>query len=145
MRKGDQPGPSFLAYYSCASPITSPLSPAISSSPFLTLRPFALSSFRAFHSLRQPLIDAPGEEYTMPTLWGRDWTREELEARVGDMRQVAGVRLVELGDGRERGARAAQFHTGTGFRFLVLIDRGLDISQADYCGRALAWQSMTGD
>lgn len=81
----------------------------------------------------------------MPTLWGREWTRGELEARVGDMRQVAGVRLVELDDGRERGARAAEFHTGTGFRFLVLIDRGLDISQADYCGRSLAWQSMTGD
>ena len=81
----------------------------------------------------------------MPKLWGRDWTRAELEERVGDMRQVGGVRLLQLDDGNERGARAAEFRTGTGFNFLVLIDRGLDISRAEYCGRALGWQSMTGD
>ena len=46
----------------------------------------------------------------MPMLWGRDWTRQELESRVGDMRQVAGVRLVELDDGRERGARAGDVY-----------------------------------
>jgi hypothetical protein len=61
------------------------------------------------------------------------------------MRQVGGVRLLQLDDGNERGARAAEFRTGTGFSFLVLIDRGLDISRAEYCGRALGWQSMTGD
>jgi len=81
----------------------------------------------------------------MPRLWGRDWTRQELEQRVGDMRQIAGVRLLQLDDGPERGARAAEFRTGTGFNFLVLVDRGLDISRAEYCGRAIAWQSMTGD
>ena len=43
----------------------------------------------------------------MPKLWGRDWTRQELEQRVGDMRQIAGVRLLQLDDGNERGARAA--------------------------------------
>lgn len=81
----------------------------------------------------------------MPRLWGRDWTREELEQRVGDMRQIGGVRLLELADGNERDSRAAEFRTGTGFNFLVLIDRGMDISRAEYCGRAIAWQSMTGD
>lgn len=81
----------------------------------------------------------------MARLWGKDWTRDELEQRVGDLLQVAGVRLVELADGKERGMRAAQFRTGTGFSFTVLIDRGLDITQADWCGRALNWRSMTED
>src|SRR5262245_59653992 len=81
----------------------------------------------------------------MARLWGRDWSRRELEQRVGDMRQVAGIRLLQLDDGVERGGRAAEVYTGTGFSFMVLVDRGMDISRADFCGRALAWQSMTGD
>jgi hypothetical protein len=39
------------------------------------------------------------------TLWGREWTREELLARVGRLEQIAGIRLVEGGDGTERGVR----------------------------------------
>ncbi|HEU4753206.1 MAG TPA: DUF4432 family protein, partial [Armatimonadota bacterium] len=81
----------------------------------------------------------------MPTLWGRHWTRAELEQRVGDLLQIGGVRLVELADGKERGLRAAQFRTGSGFGFTVLIDRGLDISHADWSGRPLNWRSLTED
>lgn len=81
----------------------------------------------------------------MPQLWGRDWSREELEQRVGDLAQIAGVRLVELADGKERGVRAAEIKTGSGLSFTVLIDRGLDISTAEYNGKALAWRSMTED
>jgi hypothetical protein len=81
----------------------------------------------------------------MAHLWGRDWTRAELEQRVGDVLQVGGVRLVELADGKERGLRAAQFRTGTGFAFTVLLDRGMDISHAEWCGRSLSWRSMTED
>ena len=74
----------------------------------------------------------------MPRLWGREWSREELEQRVGDLSQIAGVRLVELADGKERGVRAAEVKTGSGLSFTVLIDRGLDISTAEYNGKALA-------
>lgn len=81
----------------------------------------------------------------MARLWGRDWTRAELEQRVGDILQIGGVRLIELADGKERGVRAAQFRTGTGFAFTVLLDRGLDISHAEWSGRALNWRSMTED
>jgi galactose mutarotase-like enzyme len=58
---------------------------------------------------------------------------------VGSEAQVAGIRLVELADGRARGMRAADVYTGSGFRFLVLLDRGLDIGPADDRGRPLAW------
>jgi hypothetical protein len=81
----------------------------------------------------------------MARLWGREWTRAELERRVGDLAQLAGVRLVELADGKERGVRAAEVRTGSGFAFTVLLDRGLDISHAEWCGRALNWKSMTED
>jgi hypothetical protein len=81
----------------------------------------------------------------MAKLWGREWSREELEQRVGDVLQIGGVRLVELADGKERGVRAAQFRTGSGLNFTVLLDRGIDISHADWCGLPLNWRSMTED
>ncbi|MGV3719857.1 MAG: aldose 1-epimerase family protein [Actinomycetota bacterium] len=81
----------------------------------------------------------------MAHLWGRDWTRAELEQRVGDILQIGGVRLIELADGKERGVRAAQFRTGSGLAFTVLLDRGMDISHAEWSGRSLNWRSMTED
>ena len=75
----------------------------------------------------------------MPSLFGRTFGRDELRRLVGAMPQVAGIRLVELADGRTRGMRAAEVFTGAGFRFQVLVDRGLDIGAAEHAGRALAW------
>ena len=79
----------------------------------------------------------------MPNLYGKSFTRAELTERGGDMRQFAGVRLGELGDGFERGVRTVDFRTGSGFDFTVLADRGLDIGAANFNGAALAWQSPT--
>ena len=75
----------------------------------------------------------------MPSLFGRTFSKDELRRLVGAMPQLAGVRLVELADGRTRGMRAAEVFTGAGFRFQVLVDRGLDIGAAEHAGRALAW------
>src|ERR1700730_1029501 len=60
-----------------------------------------------------------GSEEALPvvTLWGRRWTRPELLARVGRLEQVAGIRLVEGGDGAERGVRMLRCTTGAGFDF----------------------------
>jgi hypothetical protein len=75
----------------------------------------------------------------MPSLYGRSFGRDELRRLVGDVSQVAGIRLVELADGRARGMRAADVYTGSGFRFLVLLDRGLDVGAAEHAGRPLAF------
>jgi len=80
----------------------------------------------------------------MPVLFGRELDREELMRRVGDIRQIGGVREVFLGDGRERGVRAAEFRTGTGLEFTVLLDRGMDVAEARYKEYPLAWVSSTG-
>jgi hypothetical protein len=78
------------------------------------------------------------------TLWGRQWTREELLARVGRLEQLAGIRLVEGGDGAERGVRMLRCWSGAGFDFEVLVDRGFDIGGAWINGRPLAWSSPVG-
>lgn len=77
-------------------------------------------------------------------LFGRGWRRDELLRRVGRLGQVAGVRLVELGDGAERGVRVLEFRTGTGFAFEVLVDRAFDLGRCEHAGRPLAWDSGVG-
>ena len=81
----------------------------------------------------------------MATLFGKEYSRDELLKRVGDISQLGGVKAMELVDGKARGVRAADIKTGAGFHFSVLLDRGLDISAAEYCGQSLCWRSSTGD
>ncbi|MBL8834440.1 MAG: DUF4432 family protein [Rhodospirillales bacterium] len=80
----------------------------------------------------------------MPTIYGQKLTRREFERRVGAMRQIAGIELVTLADGSERGVRALEFRTGAGLDFSILIDRTMDIGRFDYRGVPFAWQSGTG-
>jgi hypothetical protein len=75
----------------------------------------------------------------MPQLFGRNYTPTELKQFTGMLAQVAGVQLVELADGKPRGLRAAEIYTGSGFRFQVWLDRGLDIGGAEFNGMPLAW------
>ncbi len=78
-------------------------------------------------------------------LYGKKLTVRQLRRRVGNMDQVAGVRTVQLDDGKERPTRAALVHTGVGLEFAVLLDRCLDIASASYMGKAMGWRSKTGD
>jgi hypothetical protein len=75
----------------------------------------------------------------MASIFGRSYAKDELRRLVGGMPQLAGIRLVDLADGRVRGMRAAEVFTGSGFRFQVLVDRGLDLGSAEHAGRPLAW------
>jgi len=77
-------------------------------------------------------------------LFGQAQTRRELMRRVGPLDQVAGVRLVTLGDGTERGVRVLEFRTGIGFAFEVIVDRAFDVGRCEHAGRALGWQSAVG-
>ena len=80
----------------------------------------------------------------MTTLWGESFARTDLLRRVGGLEQVAGVRLLTLGDGVERGVRLLEFRTGTGFVFDVVVDRAFDIGRCELSGKALGWQSGVG-
>src|SRR5579872_5886852 len=74
----------------------------------------------------------------------RSLSRTDLLRRVGGLEQVAGVRLVTLADGSERGVRVLEFRSGSGFEFDVLVDRGFDLGRCAQRGRPLAWVSHTG-
>lgn len=80
----------------------------------------------------------------MVKLNGRTYTRREIAERAGMLSQFAGVRLMELGDGVERGIRMLEFRTGSGLRFTALVDRALDIADCEFNGKAIGWNSPAG-
>jgi hypothetical protein len=80
----------------------------------------------------------------MVELYGRSLSRRQLAERAGMLSQFAGVRLVTLADGVERGVRMLEFRTGSGLRFTVLIDRAMDIADCEFNGKAIGWHSPTG-
>jgi hypothetical protein len=83
-------------------------------------------------------------EVTMVQLFGRSWTQQELLRYAGNMSQLGGVRVSELQEGNARGVQVAEFETGSGLSFNVLLDRGMDIGAAKYRGASLAWESSNG-
>ncbi len=80
----------------------------------------------------------------MVMLNGRSYSRRELAERAGMLSQFAGVRLMELSDGVERGIRMLEFRTGSGLRFTALVDRALDIADCEFKGQAIGWNSPAG-
>lgn len=75
----------------------------------------------------------------------RDYTRDELLRRVGNPTQLGGTRHYTLSDGRSKNVAAIDVDTGSGFRFTVLPDRGLDISLASYKGLKLVYLTPNGE
>ncbi|MFN8472603.1 MAG: aldose 1-epimerase family protein [Anaerolineae bacterium] len=75
----------------------------------------------------------------MPQLYGRTYAPEELRQLTGHLSQIAGIRLVEMADGKPRGMRVAEVTTGSGWQFDVHLDRALDIGAASYAGKPVAW------
>jgi hypothetical protein len=80
----------------------------------------------------------------MVQLFGQTWTQRELQKHVGSLSQVGGVRISVLQEGVGRGTRLAEFETGSGLSFTVLLDRGMDIGAAKFRGASLAWESTVG-
>ena len=81
----------------------------------------------------------------MPEIFGKPIKPADLADRVGCIDQVAGARQFVFDDGPARGMRGIDVWTGSGLTFTVLPDRCLDIGAARFSGRAIAWQSATGD
>ncbi|PYI55262.1 DUF4432 domain-containing protein [Paenibacillus flagellatus] len=78
-------------------------------------------------------------------LYGKAWTRRELEARVGRLEQIGGVRRLQWTEGAESGSEQAQVRTGAGLAYYVGLSKGLDISLAEFGGTPISWQAPNGD
>ena len=80
----------------------------------------------------------------MMRIGDREYSRQELLRRVGSLAQVGGVQLLEHAEGHARGTRALEFRTGTGLRFVVEPDRGMDVGFAEFGGVGLCWMPSKG-
>jgi galactose mutarotase-like enzyme len=78
-------------------------------------------------------------------LYGKTWTRRELEARVGRIEQIAGIRRFKGMEGNETDVEQIQVRTGAGLAYYVTPSKGLDISLAEFHGAPISWQSPNGD
>lgn len=58
--------------------------------------------------------------------------------------QVGGIETAVLDNGTERGTRIAWINTGSGLRYKVVIDRGMDIADAFYNQYSFGWMNRTG-
>jgi hypothetical protein len=81
----------------------------------------------------------------MVTLFDREWNKAELLRYVGQVEQLAGIRLIEAEDGMACGCRMLDVWTGSGLRFQCNAERALDISACEFKGLQLAWRSPSGD
>ena len=75
---------------------------------------------------------------------GKELSRKDIERHVGNLRQIGGVRPIELVEGRARGVRCFQVETGSGLSFTVVADRGLDIADCSFKGLNLVYHAPGG-
>jgi hypothetical protein len=78
-------------------------------------------------------------------LGGKTWQRRALEARLGRLEQLGGLRRFRLSEGREDGVEQIQVRTGAGLCYYVSPSRAMDISLAEFAGLPLSWQAPNGD
>ena len=64
--------------------------------------------------------------------------------KVGNISQVGGIETSVVDNGAGQNSRIAWVNTGTGLRYKVVIDRGMDILDAFYNEHSLAWISHGG-
>ena len=70
--------------------------------------------------------------------------RIEALRMVGNMDQLAGIRLAQLADGPGRGVTIAEFHNAAGLHFTVSPDRCMDIYDFSYKGINISFLSRNG-
>jgi hypothetical protein len=75
---------------------------------------------------------------------GKEYSRKEIERRVGNVRQLGGTMHYQFSEGRSKGVEGVEFDTGAGFSFIVLPDRGLDIAHCVYRGANLVYHTPNG-
>ena len=77
----------------------------------------------------------------MPKLYGRSYTRGDIAARTGRFDAVAGVTPTLRGGGRGQGVRELTLRAGSGFSFVSVVDRALDVALAYFGDTPLCWSS----
>ncbi len=76
----------------------------------------------------------------MSTLTNRD----SWKHKISNHHQLGGIETSVIDNGSGKGNRIAWINTGTGLRYKVVIDRGMDIADAFFNAHAISWLSHNG-
>lgn len=68
----------------------------------------------------------------------------EWKNKISSHRQIGGIETSVLDNGMSKGVRIAWVDTGSGLRYKVVLDRGMDIVEAFYNNHSLSWLSSVG-
>lgn len=79
----------------------------------------------------------------MAKIFGKEYTREELLKRTGNISQVGGIREVTYNAGRAKGLEAIDVDAGD-LKFTVFPSRCLDIGHASFKGFPISYISKSG-
>ena len=80
----------------------------------------------------------------MPKLFGKQFSRRSFGRGWGAWSSSPAFERGCWRMAAQRGTRVADFWTGTGLEFSVLLDHGMDISAARWQGKSLCWMSSAG-
>jgi len=71
-------------------------------------------------------------------------TQHPWKDKISNAAQLGGIETSVLDNGAGRGTRIAWVNTGTGLRYKIVLDRGMDIADAFYNQHSIAWLSNGG-
>lgn len=74
----------------------------------------------------------------------KEYSFDDVRKRVGCLDQVAGVRRFAFVEGKSKGVEAAEIRTGSGLAYNILLDRGMDIYNAEFKGIPVTFISPVG-
>jgi len=78
-------------------------------------------------------------------LFGRSFSRREIESHVARVEQIGGVRRVALTEGPDAAVEVIELRTGAGLSCTVNASRCLDLGLAEFGGVPISWQSPAGE
>src|SRR5689334_20840825 len=71
-------------------------------------------------------------------------TSNSWQDKISNHAQLGGIETSVLNNGLGNGTRIAWINTGSGLRYKVVLDRGMDIVDAFFNEHSLAWISHSG-
>ena len=80
----------------------------------------------------------------MPKLFGKQMSKAEICRMVGDLSQIAGATRFTYTEGKAKGVDAIEVKTGSGLRFIILADKGMNIAYTEQKGVPISFISKTG-
>ena len=75
---------------------------------------------------------------------GREYTKKEFMAYVGNIRQIAGADRLQMAEGNADGARLMRVYNGSGMEFAIVESRCMDMLYMTYKGLPLNFLSKNG-